>query len=150
MSERAPIPVRLKKGEREVIRVEGVKCVVDIPREGFLYPSTQRLHHRGFLLLTDQRLISCGTTWSGVHVIEASLDDVLGCKVEKPRFEDKLLSVKIRRMVWRFPGGETPIPFEPVPGEVIFVDIKQPEVLRSEIMEQVERYKKMAELARAR
>ena len=143
MSEVEPIPVVLEKGEKEVRRVEGVKL------EG------KDIIGRGFLLLTDRKLIFNGKLLAGeasmTTAFEWSLDDVLGCETKSPLFGKKKLLVIFRQGVMKIrqvTGEIFTHTFKPKIRErksipvYAFTDINQPEVLRSEIMEQIERYKK--------
>lgn len=143
MDERDSVPLVLEKGEREVRRAEGVKFKTYKPGAE-LWDRDILLHTTGVLALTDRRLIHYATLPSVArgHVFELSLSDTTGCSVKKPWLEKKkIFTVNTQRVVWVYPGLTEPIPFEPLADHIVLWDIEQPEVLRSEIMEQVERYK---------
>lgn len=64
----------LVEGERKVRKAEGVKLVSPL------------LSARGYLLLTDRRLLFNGESTWGALAYEASLDNIIGCDVKKPSF----------------------------------------------------------------
>jgi hypothetical protein len=130
MGERFPLPVVLEKGEREVRRVEGV---VLKGREGTA---------RGPLLLTNLRLIfNGGWDFEEPAYFEWSLGDILGCDVKKQLFDKKKLLVAFKTVLFKLRKVQKKHTL-PETGVYAFTDVDQPEVLKSEIMKQIETYKK--------
>ncbi|HIH96356.1 MAG TPA: hypothetical protein HA348_02500 [Thermoplasmata archaeon] len=132
-----PVPHTLEEGEMVVRKVKGVEGIIG----------------RGSLLLTNQRLIYHGYTLTESFSLDMPLTEIVNCEVKKPLFGKEKLSVTARRAVFKnlsklvieevaIRGFSQPPAsiVEPNPQE--FKDIEQPETLKSEIMEQVEIYKK--------
>lgn len=131
--EKVPVPLELMEGEKEVRRLEGVELEKALLKES----------GRGFLLLTNRRLIFNGITHRLPTSFEWSLNDVAGCEVKSSLFGKTKLVVVISRILVRIrqitgkiynQQVETVRPYE-------FTGIDQPEVVRSEIIQQVEKYK---------
>ena len=130
-----PIPLTLEAGERLVRQIEDVNLEL-FAREGLLF-------------LTDRRLIFNAVQPAGSFSYEISLADIVSCEMKKSFFGKKKLVVvsqqavfkqrlqlvsELDRMRWKEVG--TLVSKEPKPA--VFTGIEQPEVLRSEIIEQVE------------
>lgn len=147
----APVPVELEKGEKELRRVDGVKVELGL------------MVGRGFLLLTNRRLI-CNGRFEKVgkeripFSFEWSLDDLVVCSAEKAsQLGKKGLFLAFTQVAWKsfsdgkveatvHKGGQAEV--RSPDGKVLDVDvcvftgIEQPETLKFEITEQVEVYKK--------
>ena len=137
-----PIPVTLEEGERLVRQIE------DVYLEGLPY-SFSRL-----LLLTNRRLIFNGLRVDGSFSYEIPLADIVSCEVKKSIFGKKKIAVAGRQAVFKQrlqletgvgAGATTTYSWKEVGTDVlrepklaVFKGIKQPETLKSEIMEQVE------------
>ena len=144
MGERETVPVELEKGERVVRKVEEVKFKTYKPGAE-LWDRDILMHTTGILLLTDRRLIRYATSPPDArgHIFKMSLGDITGCSVKKPWLEkEKFFTLNTKEVVWIYPGLTNPIPFEPLAKHIVLWNIDQPEVLKSEIMKQVETYKK--------
>jgi hypothetical protein len=147
----APVPVELEKGEKELRRVDGVKVELGL------------MVGRGFLLLTNRRLI-CNGRFEKVgkekigkeripFSFEWSLDDLVDCATKKAsQLGKKRLALAFTQMDWKsFSDGKVkatvhkggPAEVRSPDGKVLDVDvclltgIEQPETLKAEIMEQV-------------
>lgn len=128
-----PVPVTLEREERLVRRTGHVDL------EGF---------HSGLLLLTNRRLIYNEAHFDGSFSCEMPLEDIASCEVKG---KEKLVVVSRRAVIkqrlhlvtegdmWRYEEARI---LETEPEPLGFKGIKQPETLRSEIMEQVEICKK--------
>lgn len=130
MGEMAPFPVVLEKGERELRRVEGVIL------------KRRDATARGPLLLTNLRLIFNGKwDFKEPAYFEWSLGDILGCDVKKQLFGKKKLLVAFKTVLFKLRKVQKK---QTSPRTLVytFTDIDQPEVLKSEIMKQIETYKK--------
>ena len=139
VGEKVSVPLELEEGENEVRRVDGVELEKTLAKETC----------RGFLLLTDRRLIFNGKLSGGKQLLTAfewSLNDVVGCVVKNSLFGKKKLAIIISRVVVKvrqITGKVFTTPVETVrPYE--FTGIDQPEVVRSEILQQVEKFKSPA------
>jgi hypothetical protein len=132
-----PISVTLQEGERPVKHLE------DVDIEGFPYSI-------GYLLLTNRRLIFSGVRVAGSFSYELPLDYVASCEVKKSMFGKEKLEVVSRQAVFRqrlqletgFHEGRTTISWKEIgtsilkePKPAVFTGIKQPEILKKEIME---------------
>ena len=124
-----PIPVKLEEGEEVLKKIKKVKMA----------------HFKGFLLLTNRRLIFHGYSLQESPSIEMPLTEIVSCELKSSLFGKKKLRVTAKRLVLKnfsnliiedvaIHGYSEPPASEFKSGQVDLNGIKDPEALSLEIM----------------
>ena len=124
-----PIPIKLEEGEEALKKIKKVKMA----------------HFKGFLLLTNRRLIFHGYSLQESPSIEMPLTEIVSCELKSSLFGKKKLRVTAKRLVLKnfsnliiedvaIHGYSEPPASEFRSGQIDLDGIKDPEALSLEIM----------------